>query len=120
MQDSSRFAGYAAGFALLMAAVMGVQAPAIAQTANSAMLEVPVRSVPVPTTVSPQMAKDHRRCRYGPTGTCSPKPARNGNRSRRPARSPTIKNIPGMIERLQVKIERTDRDRRHKSLHRHA
>jgi hypothetical protein len=28
-----------------------------AQTAGAAMLEVPARSVPVPTTVSPQMAK---------------------------------------------------------------
>ena len=109
MQDSSRFAGYAAGFALLMAAVMGVQVLAIAQTANSAMLEVPARSVPVPTTVSPQMAKIiglPLRTNWN----LLPKTGEEWKPIADAGAAGTIKNIPGMMERLHVKIEKTTID----------
>jgi monoterpene epsilon-lactone hydrolase len=109
MEDSSRFAGYAAGFALLMAAVMGVQVLAIAQTANSAMLEVPARSVPVPTTVSPQMAKIiglPLRTNWN----LLPKTGEEWKPIADAGAAGTIKNIPGMMERLHVKIEKTTID----------
>jgi monoterpene epsilon-lactone hydrolase len=109
MKDRSIFAGYAVGFASLATAVIGDPAAAIAQTANSAMREVPARSVPVPTTVSPQMAKIiglPLRANWN----LLPKTGEEWKPLAEAGAVATIKNIPGMMERLRVKVEKTTID----------
>src|SRR5216684_5195177 len=86
--------------ALLCAAIGMVGSPAgHAQTAGAAMLEVPARSVPVPTTVSPQMAK----IIGAPLRTnwnVLPKTGEEWKPVADAGAAATIKNIPGMTERL--------------------
>jgi epsilon-lactone hydrolase len=77
-----------------------------AQTAGAAMLEVPARSVPVPSTVSPQMAK----IIGAPLRTnwnVLPKTGEEWKPVADAGAAATIKNIPGMMERLHVKVEKT-------------
>src|SRR3984893_17005964 len=77
-----------------------------AQTANPPMLEVPARAVPVPTTVSPQMAK----IVGAPLRTnwnVLPKTGEEWKPVADAGAAATIKNIPGMTERLHVKVEKT-------------
>src|SRR5216684_5942290 len=85
--------------ALLCAAIGMVGSPAgHAQTAGAAMLEVPARSVPVPTTVSPQMAK----IIGAPLRTnwnVLPKTGEEWKPVADAGAAATIKNIPGMTER---------------------
>jgi epsilon-lactone hydrolase len=93
--------------ALLCVATGLVGSPAgHAQTAGAAMLEVPARSVPVPTTVSPQMAK----IIGAPLRTnwnVLPKTGEEWKPVAEAGAAATIKNIPGMTERLHVKVEKT-------------
>src|SRR5216684_5890825 len=92
--------------ALLCAAIGMVGSPAgHAQTAGAAMLEVPARSVPVPTTVSPQMAK----IIGAPLRTnwnVLPKTGEEWKPVAEAGAAGTIKNIPGISERLKVKVEK--------------
>src|ERR1700730_9580585 len=77
-----------------------------AQTANPPMLEVPARSVPVPTTVSPQMAKivgAPLRANWN----VLPKTGDQWKPGADAGAAATIKNIPGMAERLHVNVEKT-------------
>jgi monoterpene epsilon-lactone hydrolase len=77
-----------------------------AQTANSPMLEVPARAVPVPTTVSPQMAKIiglPLRTNWN----VLPKTGEEWKPVADAGAAATIKNIPGTTERLHVKVEKT-------------
>jgi acetyl esterase/lipase len=79
------------------------------QTADPAMLEVPARFVPVPTTVSPQMAK----IIGAPLRTnwnVRPKTGDEWKPVADAGAAATIKNIPGMTERLHVQVERTTID----------
>jgi epsilon-lactone hydrolase len=93
--------------ALLCVATGLVGSPAgHAQTAGAAMLEVPARSVPVPTTVSPQMAK----IIGAPLRTnwnVLPKTGEEWKPVADAGAAATMKNIPGMSERLHVKVEKT-------------
>jgi len=95
--------------ALLCAAIGFVGLPAYAQTASSVALEVPARSVPVPPTVSPQMAKIvgaplRNNWNIQPKTGDEWKPVADAGAAA------TIKNVPGMIERLHVKVEKTTID----------
>jgi monoterpene epsilon-lactone hydrolase len=95
--------------ALLCAAIGFVGLPAHAQTASSVALEVPARSVPVPPTVSPQMAKIvgaplRNNWNIQPKTGDEWKPVADAGAA------VTIKNVPGMIERLHVKVEKTTID----------
>jgi monoterpene epsilon-lactone hydrolase len=86
-------------------ATVGLSA-AQAQTADAAMLNVPARMVPVPSTVSPQMAK----IIGAPLRTnwnVLPKTGEEWKTVAEAGAAATIKNIPGMTERLHVKIEKT-------------
>jgi epsilon-lactone hydrolase len=77
-----------------------------AQIANSSVLEVPARSVPVPTTVSPQMAKiigAPLRANWN----VLPKTGEEWKPVADAGAAATIKNVPGMTERLHVKVEST-------------
>jgi monoterpene epsilon-lactone hydrolase len=94
--------------ATLLCAAMGMTgfSAAYAQTTDAAKLEVPARSVPVPTTVSPQMAKiigQPLRTNWNvlPMTGDEWKPVADAGAAA------TIKNIPGIAERLHVKVEKT-------------
>src|ERR1700738_4853194 len=92
----------------LLCAAMGTAglAAAHAQTANSPMLEVPAHSVPVPTDVSPQMAKIiglPLRTNWN----VLPKTGEEWKPVADAGAAAIVKNIPGMTERLHVKIEKT-------------
>jgi monoterpene epsilon-lactone hydrolase len=95
--------------ALLCGALGFVGLPAYAQTTSSVALEVPARSVPVPSTVSPQMAKIvgaplRNNWNIQPKSGEEWKPVADAGAA------VTIKNVPGMIERLHVKVEKTTID----------
>src|SRR5258708_7829108 len=93
--------------ALLCAAMeMAALAAGHAQTVNPPMLEVPAPSVPVPSTVSPQMAK----IIGAPLRTnwnLLPKTGEDWKPVADAGAAAIIKNIPGMTERLHVKVEKT-------------
>ena len=93
--------------ALLWAAVgMLSTAPGNAQTANAPVLEVPAHSVPVPSTVSPQMAKIiglPLRTNWN----VLPKTGEEWKPVADAGAANTIKNIPGISERLHVTIDKT-------------
>jgi acetyl esterase/lipase len=93
--------------ALLCAAVVMVGGSIVnAQTATPPMLEVPARSVPVPSTVSPQMAKIiglPLRTNWN----VLPKTGEEWKPVADAGAVNTLKNIPGIAERLHVKVEKT-------------
>jgi len=84
----------------------------IAAAVNSAQaqtLDVPARSVPVPGTVSPQLAK----IIGAPLRTnwnVLPKTGEEWKPVAEAGAAATMKNIPGMMERLHVKVEKTTID----------
>jgi monoterpene epsilon-lactone hydrolase len=89
-------------------AAAGLSAAA-AQTAASPVLDVPARAVPVPSTVSPQMAK----IIGAPLRTNWNLLPKTGDEWKPVADAGavgTIKNVPGMMERLHVKVEKTTID----------
>jgi monoterpene epsilon-lactone hydrolase len=78
-------------------------------TAHAQTLDVPARSVPVPSTVSPQMAK----IIGAPLRTnwnLLPKTGEEWKPVADAGAAGTIKNVPGMMERLRVKVEKTTID----------
>ena len=77
-----------------------------AQTADAPMLQVPARAVPVPSDVSPQMAKIiGMPLRTG--WDVLPKTGEEWKPVADAGAAGTIKNVPGMMERLHVKVEKT-------------
>ena len=103
MKKSPHFFNYvlaATGLAFL--ATSGV----IAQTAAPSGLAVPAKTLPVPSTVSPQLQK----VIGAPLRTnwdLLPKTGEEWKPVAEAGAVPTIKNVPGMLERLKVKIEPT-------------
>src|SRR5580704_17264598 len=94
--------------ATLLCAAMGLAAlPAVhAQTADAPMLQVPARAVPVPSDVSPQMAKIiGQPLRTG--WDMLPKTGEEWKPVADAGAVATIKNLPGIAERLHVKAEKT-------------
>src|ERR1700712_1694904 len=81
----------------------------VATTASAQTLDVPARSVPVPSTVSPQMAK----IIGAPLRTnwnVLPKTGEEWKPVADAGAAGTVKNVPGMMERLHVKVEKTTID----------
>jgi acetyl esterase/lipase len=81
----------------------------VSTTAHAQTLDVPARAVPVPSTVSPQMAK----IIGAPLRTnwnLLPKTGEEWKPVAEAGAAGTIKNIPGMMERLRVKVEKTTID----------
>jgi monoterpene epsilon-lactone hydrolase len=77
-----------------------------AQNADAPMLQVPARAVPVPSDVSPQMAKIiGLPLRTG--WDVLPKTGEEWKPVADAGAAGTIKNVPGMMERLHVKVEKT-------------
>lgn len=80
-----------------------------AQTANPETLQVPAKSVPVPKTVSPQMQKIIGM----PLRTnwdVLPKTGEEFQIVANAGAATTIRNLPGIMERLHVKVEKTTID----------
>jgi len=110
MTDRSRFiAPILIGIASAAVTAFGLQPCAYAQANEAGMLQVPARSVPVPSTVSPQMAKIIGM----PLRTnwdLLPKTGEEWKPVADAGAAGTIKNLPGMLERLSVKVEKTTID----------
>ena len=82
---------------------------ASAQSAASAALEVPAKTVPVPTDVSPQLQKiigAPLRSNWD----IHPKSGEEWKPVADAGAAALIKNVPGMLERLKVKVEKTNID----------
>ena len=93
------------GLANVAAAVMMFEPTAIAQSQAPLVLDVPAKSVPVPTTVSPQMQKIiglPLRSNWN----VLPKTGEEWKPVAEAGAAATIKNIPGISERLKVKVEK--------------
>jgi acetyl esterase/lipase len=81
----------------------------VSTTAHVQTLDVPARSVSVPTTVSPQLAK----IIGAPLRTnwnVLPKSGEEWKPVADAGAAATLKNLPGMMERLHVKVEKTTID----------
>src|SRR3954471_17319146 len=92
-----------------LAAVALLCAVTTLSAANAQTLDVPARSVPVPGTVSPQLAK----IIGAPLRTnwnVLPKTGEEWKPVADAGAAATMKNIPGMMERLHVKVEKTTID----------
>jgi epsilon-lactone hydrolase len=101
-----RIGSYVATTLFSMTIATGLQTQAHSQTADAGVLQVPARSVPVPATVSPQMAKIIGM----PLRTnwdLLPKTGEEWKPVADAGAAATIKNLPGMMERLHVKVEKT-------------
>ena len=80
-----------------------------AQTAPSGALEVPAKTIPVPTTVSPQLQKiigAPLRSNWD----IHPKTGEEWKPVADAGAAALVKNVPGMLERLKVKVEKTTID----------
>jgi epsilon-lactone hydrolase len=82
---------------------------AMAQAPEPGPLEVPVRTLPVPTTVSPQMQKIIG-APLRQNWNIQPKTGEEWKPVAEAGAQGTIKNVPGMLERLKVKVEKTTID----------
>jgi epsilon-lactone hydrolase len=81
----------------------------LAQTAQGDTLQLPAKSVPVPSTVSPQLAKIvGMPLRNG--WDVLPKTGEEWVPIVQATAAATLKNLPGMQERLHVKVEKTTID----------
>lgn len=89
------------------AAVLGPGA--MAQTAGSQGLEVPGRTLPVPNTVSPEVQK-LIAAPLRPNWNLLPKTGEEWKPVAEAGAAATIKNLPGLRERLRVKVEPTTID----------
>jgi monoterpene epsilon-lactone hydrolase len=92
--------------ALLSAATM---AKVSAQTAAPAALEVPAKTIPVPTDVSPQLQKIIA-APLRSNWNIQPKTGEEWKPVADAGAAALIKNVPGMLERLKVKVEKTTID----------
>jgi monoterpene epsilon-lactone hydrolase len=107
MAQNSSFRSAAALATVAFLALSGKSA--CAQTASSDLLQVPAKSVPVPKTVSPQMQKIIGM----PLRTnwhVLPKTGEEFKVVADAGAAATIKNLPGIMERLRVKVEKTTID----------
>jgi len=91
------------------ALTFGTVRDAAAQSVPPGALEAPARTVPVPNTVSPEMQK----LIGAPLRTnwnIQPKTGEEWKPVAEAGAAALIKNVPGMLERLKVKVERTTID----------
>jgi acetyl esterase/lipase len=92
-------------------AMFSLTAPpkASAQSAAPAALEVPAKTIPVPTDVSPQLQKIIA-APLRPNWDIHPKTGEEWKVVADAGAAALIKNVPGMLERLKVKVEKTNID----------
>ena len=94
--------------ALGLAAALAV-APAFAETPSNGGFEVPARTLPVPETVSPQVQK-LIAAPLRPGWDVLPKTGEEWKPISEAGAAGTIRNLPGLTERLKVKVEKTTID----------
>jgi acetyl esterase/lipase len=91
------------------ALAMLIQTPAAAQTPSNGGFEVPARTLPVPETVSPQVQK-LIAAPLRPGWDVLPKSGEEWKPISEAGAAGTIRNLPGLTERLKVKVEKTTID----------
>jgi monoterpene epsilon-lactone hydrolase len=106
--NEGRIPGLRVGAAALLCTAMTLAGSSAghAQSADATMLQVPAKAVPVPGTVSPQLAKIIGM----PLRTGWDNLPKTGDEWKPVAdagAAGTMKNVPGMMERLHVKVEKT-------------
>ena len=84
-------------------------APSMAQTPSNGGAQVPARALPVPDTVSPQVQK-LIAAPLRPGWEVLPKTGEEWKPVSEAGAAATIRNLPGLKERLQVKVENTTID----------
>ena len=82
---------------------------AVAQTAAPAAIEVPAKTIPVPTMVSPQL-QQIIGAQLRSNWNIQPKTGEEWKPVADAGAAALIKNMPGMLERLKVKVEKTTID----------
>lgn len=95
--------------ASITATLVSIGSQAIAQTPSPGTLEVPARTVPVPSTVSPEMQKIIG-APLRQNWNIQPKTGEEWKPVAEAGAAATVKNVPGMLERLHVKVEKTTID----------
>jgi epsilon-lactone hydrolase len=83
--------------------------PAVAEQLSNGGAEVPARPLPVPETVSPQVQK-LIAAPLRPGWNVLPKTGEEWKPVSEAGAQGTIRNLPGLTERLKVKIEKTTID----------
>src|SRR5579859_1383309 len=109
MKKSPRSPDRALALACLALLSIATMAKAPAQTAGPAALEVPAKAVPVPTDVSPQLQKIIS-APLRSNWNIQPKTGEEWKPVAEAGAAALIKNVPGMLERLKVKVEKTTID----------
>src|SRR3984885_7056286 len=97
------------GLGLFVSASVFVAAPAPAQTPASGPIDVPAKTIPVPTTVSPQLQKIIAMPLRS-NWDIHPKTGEEWKPVADAGAAALVKNVPGMLERLKVKVEKTTID----------
>ena len=106
---TSRRSQYPVRVPTFLALSLLVTSPAAAQSTAPAALDVPAKTIPVPTDVSPQLQKiigAPLRANWD----IHPKTGEEWKVVADAGAAALIKNVPGMLERLKVRIEKTDID----------
>ena len=110
MTGCTRFAtGGLLGLAAGAAVTLATPGAALAQSPAPAPIEVPAKTIPVPTTVSPEMQKvigAPLRTNWNVT----PKTGEEWKPIVEAAAAALAKNVPGMLSRLKVNVEKTTID----------
>ena len=89
---------------MAIAAALLLSAPTLAQTSAVAPMQVPARTVPVPTTVSPQLQKLISNP-INPSWNAAPKTDAEWQALADSGAAAAIQNLPALRERLHVKVE---------------
>ncbi|WP_213738559.1 alpha/beta hydrolase [Bradyrhizobium sp. dw_411] len=97
------------GLGLFVSASVFAAAPAIAQTPASGPIDVPAKTIQVPTTVSPQLQKIIAMPLRS-NWNLLPKTGEEWKPVADAGAAALVKNVPGMLERLKVKVEKTTID----------
>ena len=109
MKKSPRLRARLLALSCLALASLATIAKLNAQGAATAALEVPAKKIPVPTDVSPQLQKiigAPLRSNWD----IHPKTGEEWKPVAEAGAAALVKNLPGMLERLKVKVEKTTID----------
>jgi len=109
MKKSPRSLDHAVAVGCLALLSVATMTQVSAQTAAPAALEVPAKTIPVPTDVSPQLQKvigAPLRSNWN----IQPKTGEEWKPVADAGAAALVKNVPGMLERLKVKVEKTTID----------
>jgi acetyl esterase/lipase len=109
MKKSPRSLAHVLALSCLAFVSVAITAKVAAQSAPPGALEVPAKTIPVPTTVSPQLQKIIG-APLRPNWDIHPKTGEEWKPVADAGAAALTKNVPGMLERLKVKVEKTTID----------